>query len=149
MNIIEQIRESNMIEGIFREPLEREIIAHRQVLALEQIAIDDLEAFVSVYQPNAQLRAGPGMNVTVGAHRPPPGGISIVYRLDDLLTQVNSEIIDPWTAHVRYECLHPFTDGNGRSGRVLWYWMMRKHPKKAELGFLHAFYYQTLEHARE
>ena len=91
-----------MIEGIFREPLEREIIAHRQVLALEQIAIDDLEAFVSVYQPNAQLRAGPGMNVTVGAHRPPPGGISIVYRLDDLLTQVNSEIIDPWTAHVRY-----------------------------------------------
>ena len=110
-----------MIEGIFREPLEREIIAHRQVLALEQIAIDDLEAFVSVYQPNAQLRAGPGMNVTVGAHRPPPGGISIVYRLDDLLTQVNSEIIDPWTAHVRYECLHPFTDGNGRFGRVLWY----------------------------
>lgn len=149
MDIIEQIRESNMIEGIFREPLEREIIAHREFLKLDQIKIDDLQAFVSVYQPDALLRAGAGMNVTVGAHIPPPGGMSIVYRLDDLLAEVNSELVDPWTAHVRYECLHPFTDGNGRSGRVLWYWMMRKQPRKAALGFLHAFYYQTLDRARE
>lgn len=44
------------------------------------------------------------------------------------------------------------TDGNGRSGRALWAWMMLcrggsyGRAKVIELGFLHTFYYQTLEH---
>jgi hypothetical protein len=50
----------------------------------------------------------------------------------------------PLEAHVRYETLHPFTDGNGRTGRALWYWMM-VGSSRADLGFLHAFYYQTLK----
>ena len=40
---------------------------------------------------------------------------------------------------------HPFTDGNGRSGRALWLWQMNNH---APFGFLHTFYYQTLENSR-
>lgn len=46
----------------------------------------------------------------------------------------------PWEVHIAYEMLHPFTDGNGRSGRMLWAWQMRNFP----LDFLHTFYYQTL-----
>ena len=46
----------------------------------------------------------------------------------------------------RYETLHPFMDGNGRSGRILWAWQMIEHniAPGLSLGFLHAYYYQTL-----
>ena len=48
-----------------------------------------------------------------------------------------------------YEMLHPFMDGNGRSGRALWAWMMlRLGQDPFALLFLHRFYYQTLENSR-
>ncbi len=49
---------------------------------------------------------------------------------------------------VRYELLHPFSVGNGRSGRTLWAWcMLRRGDDPFTLPFLHRFYYQTLEHS--
>jgi Fic family protein len=36
-------------------------------------------------------------------------------------------------------------DGNGRSGRAIWLWQMLRQEGGAPLGFLHHFYYQTLE----
>ena len=67
--------------------------------------------------------------------------------LGALLDDVNCERIDAWNAHVRYESIHPFTDGNGRSGRVIYRWQVRS-PLMADLGFLHAFYYQTLRNCQ-
>lgn len=55
--------------------------------------------------------------------------------------KIASEIMSPFTTHLRYESIHPFSDGNGRSGRALWLWQMKG---RAPLGFLHQFYYQTL-----
>jgi Fic family protein len=83
------------------------------------------------------------MNVCVGSHTPPEGGEHIVVQLQALLTAINENILSPFEAHLKYEALHPFTDGNGRSGRAIWYWMM-KNTLRVDLGFLHAFYYQTL-----
>lgn len=133
------ISESNRIEGIEREPMPEEFEEYHRFMALREVTIEDMEQFVKVCQPDAFLRDTPGINVMVGNYFPPVGGPFIRTSLKLLLEEIG--VLSPFQAHVRYEKLHPFTDGNGRSGRMLWKWQMRRAP----LGFLHTFYYQSLE----
>lgn len=144
MNTFDKVRESNRIEGILKDPTPTEIAEHERFVALERITINELEHFVKIYQPNAVIRDRSGLDVSVGGHIPPRGGANVRILLDALLFEIAAERLDAWQAHVKYEALHPFTDGNGRSGRALWYWMM-VGDGRANLGFLHAFYYQTLQ----
>jgi len=87
------------------------------------------------------------MDVTVGSHTPPKGGANIRQSLETMLTIFkrgeNQSV--PYLAHQYYEELHPFTDGNGRTGRALWLWYMHGN---APLGFLHTWYYQSLHEAQ-
>ena len=147
MTTFEKVAESNRIEGIKREPTAEELVEHDRVMELKNLTIRDLESFVTVYQRNAKLRVYPGMDVRVGNYVPPKGGEHIREMLAALLDDVNCERIDAWNAHVQYESIHPFTDGNGRSGRVIYHWQVRR-TRMAGLGFLHAFYYQTLRNCQ-
>lgn len=141
---IDFIVESNRIEGITRYPSDEEIAEYDRFMALDKVTVHDLEVFVRVYtKRTGPLRSLPGMDVQVGNHVPPNGGPYIEAILHDLLLDI-AVGLDAWETHVRFETLHPFMDGNGRAGRMLWAWQMGH--AGLGLGFLHKFYYQTLDH---
>jgi hypothetical protein len=142
------VAESNAIEGIHRPPTEGEVAAHERLWGLAVVAIRDLEAFVADVAGKPLRRDG-GQDVMVGGHRPPPGGPGVEAALTRLLHRIEHEPTTPYETHVAYELLHPFMDGNGRSGRALWAWqMMRDGLDPFAMPFLRRFYYQTLDAAR-
>lgn len=141
--------ESNRIEGL-GEASATEVEALQHFIYLPRIEVGHLRWYVDVVQPGAGPRFSAGMNVRVGDHRPPPGGPLIRPRLEEILRCANDGRRHPWHVHLEYESLHPFTDGNGRSGRALWAWQMLRHDVSPwlKLGFLHCYYYQTLAATR-
>jgi hypothetical protein len=145
MNITEKIRESLRIENIHRDPTCAEMTEYKRFMRLKAISIADLEQFVSVYAPGKPLREQPGMDVQIGG-RVCYGGPSVRSDLSSLLDRVNSGHEGAYNAHIEYEMLHPFMDGNGRSGRMLWYWQMEAQAWGTQFAFLHTFYYQTLQY---
>ena len=133
------VEESNRIEGI-HEVRGGEIEAHTLLLSVARPQVVDVARFVAAIE-GGDLRQHPGMNVRVGRYYPPPGGPEIVRALVTLLQQMPDT--EPFRWHRKYEALHPFMDGNGRSGRALWLHMMGGI-ENVPLGFLHTWYYQSL-----
>lgn len=143
--LVDFVVESNRIEGITRNPTSEELAAHEAFLDGTGPTVARLENFVASIAPGKRLRRSEGMDVYVGNHHPPRGGPAIEVELRRLLGDMR--LLKPYHLHRKYEALHPFMDGNGRSGRVLWLWMMGGI-ERVPLGFLHTWYYQSLEAGR-
>lgn len=149
------VTESNRIEGIDREATVEEVQAHRTILNLPELTVLQIERFVGRIEARARLRRRRGQNVTIQERgkvlwRPQAGGPVIEERLAQLLEAIHEGRLSPAQAHYAYETLHPFTDGNGRSGRAIWAWHMERIGKDPfSIAFLHRFYYQAIEASRE
>lgn len=146
IGLIQFVRESNLIEGIDRDPTEVEIAAHERLLGLYQVTATALGDFQSIIAPGKPLREKFGMDVRVGNYIAPHGGPNILRRLQSILRKSNDGG-DPWNVHIYFEKLHPYMDGNGRTGRALWAWQMKAAGRDPfALPFLHRWYYETLDH---
>ena len=140
-SLLDFVNESNRIEGM-GDAEERELDAHVQLLGEPRVTIEVLERFVQAIR-GGPLRREFGMNVRIGRHTPTGGGPHIVESLQSLLDAKGTA----YERHRHYEFIHPFMDGNGRSGRALWLHDMGGM-RFAPLGFLHTWYYQSLDARR-
>jgi len=135
------VHESNCIEGIINDREdESALIRLQRLLKHPDLAI----SIISKYNNAGFLRNKPGMDVYVGKYTPPQGGFSMTAALREVLDRAN-EGYHPYKVHQLFESLHPYMDGNGRTGRAIWLWqMVRQKGYNLDLGFLHAYYYQSL-----
>jgi len=149
---IEQfVTESYRIEGLnlTGERLDHAVFVHENFLKTK-CTVADLENFArDACGRHCVLREFPNQNVRVGSHIAPQGGPGIRRALWSVLDAMLST--SPFDTHRDFLTLHPFMDGNGRTGRAIWLWQLRNIPRLEEefrrtqaLGFLHTFYYQTL-----
>lgn len=143
--------ESNMIEGITitGAALDKAVYWHQELLA-SACEVRDLVRFAyGACGPHCAPREFPNQNVRVGRHIAPQGGPQVIRTLEAIVS--DAAYLNPFDTHRDFLTLHPFMDGNGRTGRALWLWQLATFPRNAReferakaLGFLHTFYYQTL-----
>jgi hypothetical protein len=139
--------ESNMIEDIVasEECLQLQTRALRE-LCENPLTIASIEAYVLAVQPDAFLRTNKGDEVSIMGFDGLAGGLAVSYALQEIIDGLDTT--ENWYNYVRYELLHPFSDGNGRSGRAVWlYYMLNTMggwQYVSSLGFLDTFHRQVL-----
>lgn len=129
--ISKAIRESNHIEGVWdEEEVAQSLVAWRFLIEQEVLTTGVLLELHRLVMLNL-LPEGRGQrgqyrltNVTVG-DRLCPHYLEIPFLIDgwlNLMRPQNLEMLTPTYTHIEFEHIHPFIDGNGRTGRMLMWW---------------------------
>lgn len=152
------IKESNAIEDIFDEKeIDQSLVAweHLQEIAglLTHKDICKVQKIITLNQTNLQpdqrgyYRTLSGVEVSVGGRKCPPAS-----KVDELMEAWLKDLpkMTPLIAHIRFESIHPFADGNGRTGRMLYWWQCQQLNVKP---YLHTYkhrdrYYMLFDEKR-
>ncbi len=128
------LRESNAIESVYDDDsLQKAKKAWDYIIAEEQLSIDAIlkmhEILMDGKLPPDQLGAFRRHGVIVGGRLGAKWPL-IPELMHNWVLYANQPGGDPEEMmHVRYEKIHPFADGNGRTGRILMNWQRLKRGK--------------------
>ena len=113
--------ESNIIEGITSAKARMNMVhALGWFLKIRELALDEVVKFALELGPKCVLRDKLGMNVKVNGYYPVLGDPLMSTRINDLIFNMGRSDYTPFVVHCEFEKLHPFMDGNGRTGRAMW-----------------------------
>ena len=137
--------ESNEIERIYTgDRHETHLAALEWFMELELIHIEDLKKFVFWIEIGTTYRAESKVDRFIQG-RLVMDWKKVHQRLLKVIQDGNAGLYHPNKNHRTYEHIHPFSDGNGRSGRALWLWEMHRFlDYDGRYGFLQMYYYETL-----
>lgn len=142
------IHQSNLIEGVVdadedvRSMEAWAFISHKKRLTYHDVM--ELHRLIMEKQLS-EKDAGHTrkLNVNIGGRECPNPYLADHMLRNWILDMTNWATLDPKTMHVRFERIHPFVDGNGRTGRMLMWWHEQKlghEPTLIEYSDRHSYY---------
>ena len=130
------IRQSNLIEGIDDQKEDKQsMVAWDYLKNLKQISHKDIkkvQKIITLHQPLRPDHRGyyRNVNVRVG-NRLCPEWNMIPHLMANFIIDWRKN--NPLENHITFEKIHPFVDGNGRTGRMLMWWQQIKNGEEPTL----------------
>lgn len=134
------IKGSNAIEGIF-DPAEIEqslvawdylqslngILSHADIMHVQKIITINQEELKPNQRGYYRGIGGNNINVKVGGRTAPHYS-----KVEELMKAWLEDMpkMTPLLGHIRFESIHPFVDGNGRTGRMIYWYICQNNGKK-------------------
>lgn len=143
-DIKQYIHESNLIEEI-NDPEydEQSLVAWNFIKGVEELNFDNIckvQKLNTLLQDDLRphecgyTRSTAKITVWIGG-KPAPVWWLVDGLLQNFILDMKEywESLDPLKMHVRFEKIHPFADGNGRTGRMILWWHELKRDQKPTL----------------
>ena len=134
-DIKKYIKASNEIEGIYSEEEDAQsLLAWAYLEKCETLSHNDImrvQKIITLHQTDLQPNqrgyyrgiAGNNTNVSVGGRYAPEYSL-VPELMNNWLLDVSK--MTPLVGHIRFELIHPFADGNGRTGRMLYWYVCKR-----------------------